>query len=205
METPCSSGTSRHSDFTAKIGQVLPRPNYRGVWIRATDPALGSSTSAGHTTAGGVAGRGSSRRTLLISLSIVAGCWVFTPALFLAMQRIVLRIQTPVHIAMIALAGAAVAVADVLIKRSAAQTQSFSGVVVNPLMALAIGLYLLQIALFAYVFAKRWDLSFVGLAQMIVYAATVVIIGIIVFQEKLTVTHGVGVAIALLGAILMSL
>jgi uncharacterized membrane protein len=35
--------------------------------------------------------------------------------------------------------------------------------------------------------------------------ATVVLIGIVVFEEELTVSHGIGAAIALLGVILMSL
>ena len=55
-------------------------------------------------------------------------------------------------------------------------------------MLLAVGLYLLQIALFSYVFVRNWTLGIVGLSQMIAYAATVVVVGIVVFQERISLS-----------------
>lgn len=97
------------------------------------------------------------------------------------------------------------AIADVLIKRAAANAQGFGTALFSPLIGIAVVLYMFQIALFSYIFVKRWDLSVVGFAQMFVYAATVVLIGVVIFEEKFTVSHGVGMAAALLGVILMTL
>jgi hypothetical protein len=62
-----------------------------------------------------------------------------------------------------------------------------------------------QMGLFAYVFVMRWDLSCVGLLQMIVSTVTVVLIGAVVCEEKLTLTHIFGAGTALTGDMLMSL
>ena len=72
-------------------------------------------------------------------------------------------------------------------------------------MLLAVALYVLQIVLVAYVFVKHWDLSTLGFSQMIVYAATVLLVGIIIFQERITLAQGLGLALALAGALLMSI
>lgn len=75
----------------------------------------------------------------------------------------------------------------------------------SPVTLLAVGLYLLQIILFTYVFAKKWNLGVVGLMQMVIYAAIVVFVGITFFQERISRTQGAGMALALIGAVLMNL
>jgi hypothetical protein len=112
----------------------------------------------------------------------------------IGVRRSSINVHTLTQMGLIALAGASVAVADMLIKRAAVGSVSFSAVISHPMMLLALALYLVQIVLFAYVFLKNWDLSLVGLSQMIVYAATVIFVGIILFQERITVAHAAGMA-----------
>ena len=119
-------------------------------------------------------------------------------------RRSSVTVHTPVQIGVVAVAGASLAIADTLIKRAAAVSTSFSGVLAHPMTALAVALYGLQIVLVAYVFVKQWDLSTLGFSQIIVYAATVLFVGIIIFQERLTLAQGLGLALALAGALLMS-
>lgn len=123
----------------------------------------------------------------------------------IGVRRSSINAHTLMQMGLVALAGASVAVADVLIKRAAANSGSFSAALSHPMMLVALALYVVQIVLFAYVFVKNWDLSLVGLSQMIVYAATVIFVGIILFQERITVAHAAGMGLALAGALLMNL
>jgi len=123
----------------------------------------------------------------------------------IGVRRSALSAHTLTQMGLIALAGASVAVADILIKRAAAGSVSFTSTLFHPMILLAVALYVAQIVLFAYVFVKNWDLSLVGLSQMIVYAATVVFVGVILFQERVTVAHAAGMGLALLGVLLMNL
>lgn len=119
-------------------------------------------------------------------------------------RRSSVTVHTPVQIGLVAVAGASIAIADTLIKRAAAVSTSFSGALAHPMMFLAVALYVLQIVLVAYIFVKHRDLSTLGFSQMIVYAATVLFVGIIIFQERITLAQGLGLALALAGALLMS-
>jgi drug/metabolite transporter (DMT)-like permease len=113
--------------------------------------------------------------------------------------------RTLLQFGAIALAGAVAAVADTLIKRAATGVNNVGSLLLHPLMLLALGLYLLQIALFSYVFVRNWNLGIVGLSQMIAYAATVVVVGIVVFHERISLSHGVGLALAFIAVVLMNL
>jgi hypothetical protein len=112
--------------------------------------------------------------------------------------------QTPVQAGLVAVAGAAVAVADSLIKRAAGNSTSFSAALSSPTMILAVALYVMQIALIAFVFVQHWDFTLVTFAQMMVYGVTVVLVGTIIFQERITPAHWLGLILALAGAIIMS-
>lgn len=105
----------------------------------------------------------------------------------------------------ILIAGACVAVADALIKRATIHANTLPEALKHPLILLVILLYLCQIVLFSYVFIKKWDLGIVGISQMVCYAAIVIISGALFFEEKLTLLHGLGMASALVGVILMNL
>ncbi len=109
------------------------------------------------------------------------------------------------QITLIIIAAGSVAVADGLVKKSAFDTENFWIALKNPLMILAIMLYMLQIIIFAYIFVKKWNLGIVGIMQMMIYAALVIVAGITFFQEKITPAHGAGMILALAAAVLMNL
>jgi len=110
-----------------------------------------------------------------------------------------------IQITLIIIAGGSVAVADGLVKKSAFNTQNFWIALKNPLMILAVMLYVVQIMIFTYIFVKKWNLGIVGIIQMMIYAAIVIFAGITFFQEKITPAHGAGMILALAAAILMNL
>ena len=108
------------------------------------------------------------------------------------------------QVAIIAAAGLAVAAGDVLIKKVGTSAVSLSGALVHPLMAAALFLYAIQIALFAYVFVRRWELGIVALLQMAFYAAACVLIGRYLFDERVTWLQGVGMVLTFCGVVLMN-
>ena len=108
------------------------------------------------------------------------------------------------QVAVIVAAGLAVAVGDVLIKKVGTTTVSFCEALVHPLMAAALLLYAIQIALFAYVFVRRWELGIVALLQMGFYAATCLLIGRFLFDEHISLGQGLGMLLTFCGAMLMS-
>ncbi len=110
-----------------------------------------------------------------------------------------------VQIGLLVVAASSVAVADGLIKQSAFKTESFLVAVKNPLMIVAILLYIVQVILFAYIFVKRWELGIVGLMQMVIYAAVVIFLGVFFFNEKITLTQGIGMGLALIGVVFMNI
>jgi drug/metabolite transporter (DMT)-like permease len=137
--------------------------------------------------------------TVAIALAAIAGA-----AALLWWRRSSSMVHTPVQVGLVAVAGAAVAVADSLIKRAAGNSTSFSAALSNPMMFLAVALYILQIALIAFVFVQHWDFTLVTFSQMIMYGITVVFVSTIIFQERITPAHWAGLSLALAGAIIMS-
>ncbi len=113
--------------------------------------------------------------------------------------------EIAVPMSLILLSGFAVAVADALIKRIVLQTHSFGLSFTNPWMLVVASIYLFAIAVFAFSFLRKWDLGIVGLLQIIIYAAAVILIGIFFFQEKITLVHGIGMGLAVVAAILMNI
>lgn len=117
----------------------------------------------------------------------------------------ILLINRIVPMAMILLSGALVAFADGLIKRASINQVSLITVLRNPLMILVALIYVFAVIAFSVAFIKRWDLGIVGIMQIIVYAAAVVLGGILFFNERPTLYHGVGIGLGLIAAILMSI
>lgn len=103
----------------------------------------------------------------------------------------------------IILAGISVGIADALIKKSAL-SGGFASAFSNPWMILVLLLYLFQVVFFVYVFINGWKLGIVGNLQMVFYSISVLVIGLIVFGEKITFVQGVGIALALIGVVLMN-
>lgn len=105
--------------------------------------------------------------------------------------------------AAVILAGLAVAVADALIKKTS-DAGNFWGAFRNPWMIAVLFLYLLQVIFFVYVFINNWQLGIVGNTQMVMYALTTVLIGLLAFGESLSLTQGAGVILALIAVWLMN-
>jgi drug/metabolite transporter (DMT)-like permease len=98
----------------------------------------------------------------------------------------------------------AVAVGDILLKKTQA-SGSFIKAVLSPWMLGAIILYLFQIAFFTYLFVSGVKLVHVGIMQTVFYALIVLLAGIFLFGESITAIQGIGIALALIGVILLNL
>lgn len=106
---------------------------------------------------------------------------------------------------MILLSGALVALADGFIKKASLHQESLLAVLRNPLMIYVTAIYIFAVIAFSVAFIKQWDLGIVGIMQIIVYAVAVVVGGVIFFHERLTFTHGIGIALALIAAVLLNI
>jgi multidrug transporter EmrE-like cation transporter len=102
------------------------------------------------------------------------------------------------------LAGISVGVADALLKRLTAAA-GFWGILRSPWMIAVIGLYIGQIVFFAYVFTKQWDLGVVGTTQVAFYAFTVVLTGLLLFGESLSLMRAVGIVVTVVGVLIVNL
>ena len=110
----------------------------------------------------------------------------------------------PAQLSLIILAGISVGVADALIKKITL-TGNFSSAFKNPLMLVIILLYIVQIVFLAYILKNQWKLGIVGNLQMVFYSVTVILSGLIIFGEKISLVQWIGIGLALVGGILMNL
>ncbi len=97
----------------------------------------------------------------------------------------------------------AVAVADVFLKR-AASPGDLGLATRSPWFWAAIGLYLLQLMIFAYAFVTGWRLSLIGALQTALYGLIVLGAGIILYREVLTPTQAMGAVLAIGGVIMIN-
>lgn len=104
----------------------------------------------------------------------------------------------------IVLAGGAIALADVFIKK-AAVAGNFWLALKNPLMIWAIILYSVQVFFLAYVFVHNWKLGIAGNLQIVFYSIAIVLMGLFIFGETLSWVKITGIGIALLAVFLMNL
>jgi multidrug transporter EmrE-like cation transporter len=104
----------------------------------------------------------------------------------------------------ILLAVAAVAVADVLLKRAAAHG-NLKDALSSPWLLGAVILYALQIGLFTIAFVANWKLSIVGALQTAFYALIVLAAGVLLYDESLTRMQVVGILMTLGGVVLINL
>ncbi|MBX3061182.1 MAG: hypothetical protein KF770_32385 [Anaerolineae bacterium] len=107
------------------------------------------------------------------------------------------------HMLFIVAAVTAVAIADVCLKKAAADG-SWVLTLKSPWMVGAILLYLFQIIFFTYLFRSGKELSLVGSLQTILYALVILGAGIFLFQESLSKLQLTGVLLALTGVILIN-
>jgi len=115
-----------------------------------------------------------------------------------------MKMEQLLPIVIIIAAGLSVAVGDMLIKKVGMASGTMTSAMAHPLMAAALGFYMLQIVLFAYVFVRRWELGIVALLQMAFYSAACVLMGRFLFGERVTFQQGLGMLLAFVGAVLMN-
>ncbi len=109
-----------------------------------------------------------------------------------------------VHTFLVVLAVSAVAIADIFLKKTQV-LGSMSKAITSPWMLGAVLLYLFQILFFTYLFMSGAKLTYVGIMQTVLYALIVLLGGIFIFGETLSVIHMVGIALALVGVVLLNL
>jgi drug/metabolite transporter (DMT)-like permease len=114
-------------------------------------------------------------------------------------------VETIFQVMLVAVAGLAVAVADMLIKKVGIASVSYWQALFQPLMGAVAVLYGLQVILFAYVFARRGQLGIVALVQTAVYAIVCVLLGRLIFDEQITLVKSLGMILAFSGVVLMNL
>lgn len=102
------------------------------------------------------------------------------------------------------LAISAVAIADVFLKKT--QTLgSMTNAFMSPWMLGAVVLYLFQIFFFTYLFISGEKLTSIGIMQTVIYALIVLVSGIFLFGETLSITQMVGVFFAIFGVVLLNI
>lgn len=108
------------------------------------------------------------------------------------------------QLAIIVTASISVGVADALIKKTAL-SGDFWQALKNPLAILILILYLAQIFFLFYIFKNQWKLSIVGNLQMVFCSLTLILIGVLIFGEKISLLQGTGIILGLVGVILMNI
>lgn len=103
----------------------------------------------------------------------------------------------------IILAVIAVAIADVLLKRAAGQS-NLKAVLSSPWLLCAVGLYLFQIGFFIIAFHAGWKLSIIGALQTALYALIVLAAGVLLYHESLTRLQVAGILLAFGGVVLIN-
>ncbi|HRQ40531.1 MAG TPA: hypothetical protein PLD25_21665 [Chloroflexota bacterium] len=107
------------------------------------------------------------------------------------------------HLLLIVAAVTAVAIADVCLKKAAADG-SWLLTLKSPWMVGAVLLYFFQIIFFTHLFRSGKELSVIGNMQTILYALIILGAGIFLFQESLSKLQLTGVLLALAGVILIN-
>jgi len=113
------------------------------------------------------------------------------------------QLSKPIYVVLLVIAVAAVAVADVCLKR-AALPGSLAHALRSPWTLAAVALYLTQVVLFVIVFVNGWKLSVVGVAQTALYAMVTLGASVLLFGEVISLKQTLGLAFAAVGVLLLS-
>ena len=108
------------------------------------------------------------------------------------------------HLSIIFLSVISIAASDILIKKIAIR-QNFLISLKNPWLLVVFLFYLIQIILLIYIFSRNWNLSIVGNLQIIFYSILLLLAGYLIFGETISLLQTIGIAIALIGVILINL
>jgi len=101
------------------------------------------------------------------------------------------------------LAVVAVAVADVLLKKAAAQG-NLKDALSSPWLLGAVILYFIQIGLFIIAFVADWKLSIIGALQTAFYALIVLAAGVLLYNESLTRMQVIRILMTIGGVVLIN-
>jgi len=96
-----------------------------------------------------------------------------------------------------------VAAADALLKKMTV-SGGFLSMVFNPWMILVCALYFIQVLLALYVFINKGELAIFGNIFIVFYSILTIVMGILLFGEHLSMWQGVGIVLALVGAVLIN-
>jgi len=96
-----------------------------------------------------------------------------------------------------------IAVADALIKKTGNST-TFLSATLSPWMLLICILYFIQILLALYIFINKGELALYANIFIVFYSILMVLLGIFAFKEHLTFVQGIGIVLALTGALLLN-
>lgn len=97
-----------------------------------------------------------------------------------------------------------IALADILLRK----TQILGSVgkaLMSPWFIVAVVLYLVQILVFTYLFVSGAKLSHLGVMQAVLYTVLILLASFLIFKESITSIEIVGIALALIGIILINL
>jgi drug/metabolite transporter (DMT)-like permease len=102
------------------------------------------------------------------------------------------------------LAYAAVAVADVFL-RKASDFTNVADIFKSPWIIGAIALYIFQIFVFIYLFFTGAQLINVGIVQIVLYALIIIGSSVLLFHETVTPAQTIGIVFGVVGVILINL
>lgn len=106
-------------------------------------------------------------------------------------------------VAAVFLSALLVAVADAVIKQTTL-TGNFLSALLSPWILLICTLYFLQVLLALYIFLNRGDLAVYGMLFNVFYSIAMILLGVLVFKEHITMWQSVGIALALAGTMLIN-
>ncbi len=95
-------------------------------------------------------------------------------------------------------------VADSLIKKESL-VHGIMGSLKTPLMILAYLLYFIQIVIAVYIFKKGGELAIYTNLYIIFYSIMGILAGFLVFSEHISTIQFIGIAFALIGAVLLNI
>lgn len=107
------------------------------------------------------------------------------------------------QILLVFLSALTIIIADAIIKK-VSTAHTFAAAFQNPWMLLAYTLYFIQILLAIYIFVYRGEIALYSNLYVIFYGIFGVIVGVAFFQEDISAVQLVGVALGLVGAVLMN-
>ena len=96
-----------------------------------------------------------------------------------------------------------IAAADALIKKTSLQG-NFLATLFNPWMLAILAFYFIQILIAIYIFINQGELAVYGNIFIVFYSIVMVLAGVFLFSEHLTLIQYVGIVLALAGAILLN-